>query len=1330
MSDSTIKKALIQRLRRTHMNLARRVRLLDNEVVAAMAPDGELPPPNEVERQAAHNDALQLYRKLSGLLPLLNAVSASDTIALRAALLKPIQQAQALLLTQPSEHQFAEDATLRHFIDSTRAPNSDPDMLLRLARTLGEISLNNIFYQDSVRNFVGRCLLCLTEAEQALAPLHEMLQETLAPSVYHGTGHTIVHLPETLGKQTSPATLRSILGLPAMHPLLVLAGEFKNGRGEVIFPKDKNTLSQRFSLKGNSLGLQWGQDGEQSFLQLPETPGISEAFNIHIKGSKSHPFTQLVKQWDSQEILRQARTIPLTPDDLSDLAVVHTKAGVVNPLHSTRQLPVSLLLSAEQRWFVEDGKTWKLTTLSELATNRTQAIKASPNDSVYLQLPPMTLQQLQKGPLNVGLTQLSTDEIAVSFHLPREVKMSAVHWPNPALDELKLAAKAHAKQQMAPGYIDHRYSETEVKSALAQLGLNEPTAFNAGIDKITQGLGVNTLADISIWHTQKGTGTPYFASITLYSLTKQGPHIRRVGCCIHDPSWTLPTDVQLSALGMDAEQFKSCAMLPADAAHHLEKPFNQFNAGKIGLSVFNHKLAMDLIKQQLPSLHQAISLLPTLDRQALVKQEQLSLRDDRGVTLSLTRHRGRPVFFPHTPSDPNGIEACITNEQGRYLSLDGSASLWAQDGQVFLKDFTNGTAGVVGTKQEILEQIHSQQRPPNSQQTPGDADQFVKMQRVNNLLTSAGTKAPVWVDPLPLPPETLGANNAAPSLQVLWGDVQKHYRFDLSLDANLKRLTPLMRQAQHPLEKPIAGGAGGRQGVKFLRTLHTNAPLLFHAATMGKRLAISQVLFGSDAQTVSVSQATLTVEDWIVANIMNLHQHNPEIVAHYQLSHRATSALSIMEPTTAELPPGIDSLANWLGTSTEQLSKLYQMAYSQRLHHGQSFKSFLPSCSNTPLGHDSLLEHIALTSAIVQRYTPTQAEDLVYKHSRSLKLKHLLSDLKLPTPPGEQLVSLPLLQDHGYQLGIQLKGPIPSGVDIEQRLEKTLSPALRLLHLSNGVFNTIPKGGIVDPLLETHARDQLLSLLKAPANIASLKQTEKALLSMNIAAISLIPHNSVFQDWAEQIVLHAMGQGESPNYNRHFTAEQLKTLNGALVQLAQALPLTPAEWSRVESSLVTATHQYNALLVVKQLDRSLGHPVDILDKTVARRGFDEQSSKWQVPLLHKPTKEVLREIAETVALPIDTKESLMQCAKSNGNGRPSESLASQIYSQVVRELQLPPPLVHTDGIIGQLQAGFKVSAKAPMEYLLERREYQHCRHGEIVSPSAQRQDFTPAPPKL
>lgn len=1329
VSDSAIKKTLIQRLRRTHMSLARRVRLIDSEILARMSPDGELPPPNEVERQATHNEALQIYRKLSGLLSLLSAIPPEHNESLRLALLKPTQQAQALLLTQPSEYQFANDATLRHFIDSLRTPDSDPDMLLRLARTLGEISLHDIFYQDSVRDFINRSFLCLSEAEQALVPLQHLLQEQLGPSVYHGTGHTIVQLPVHFGKQISPQTLRTILGLPIMHPLLMLAGNFEGGRVEVLFPKDKATLSQRFSLKELAIPFSWDSQGDQTFLTHPETAGMEVALNTHTKGLKSHPFAQFVKLWDSQAILRKARTIPLQPEDLSDLAVVQSKAGVASPAYSTRQLPVSLLLAAEQRWFVEVDKTWRLTAIADLTTDRTQTIKASPTDKVSIQLPPITLQQLKHGPLNVGVLQLSPEEMAVSFHLPREVEITAVNWPNPAQDELKLAAKEHVKQQVSPGYIDHRYQEAEIKLTLAQLGLNETTAFTAGIDKITQGLEVNTLADLSLWHTQKGAGTPYFASVTLYSLTKQGPHIRRMGCCIHDPSWTLPTDVQLSELGMTADQFKSCAMQPSDAANHLLKPFKQFNAGKIGLSVFNHKLTMELLKQHLPELQNTVALLPTLDRQALIKQEQLSLRDDKGVTLSLTRHRGRPVFFPHSPSDPHGIEACITTGQGRCLSQDGSAALWVQNGEVVLKDFTNGTTGVIGSTQELLEQLHGQQRQPNSQQTPGDANQFVKMQRVSNMLASAGTKAPVTVAPLSLPQWVSVPNHIEPALKALWNDVQKYYRFDLSIDTNLKRLSPLLKQAQLPLEYVIAGGTGGRQGVKFLRALYDSDPALFQATTLGKRVPVSQLLFGSNVQTVSAPQATMTVENWVMANIIKLHQQNPEIVAHYQLSHRAVSALSIMEPTTAELPPGMDGLANWLGVSPEQLTNLYKMAYTQRIHHGQSFKSFLPSCKGNPLGHDSVLEHMALTSALVQRFTPTQAEELVHKHSRSLKLKQLIGELALPSPNGEKLYSLPLLQDHGFQLGLHLAGPLPISEDVEHHLEQALEPALRLLHLSNGAFNTIPKGGVVDPILEAQARDSFLSLLQNPVNVAMLHNTEKELRAINVEGLSLLPHNSTFQNWAEQIVLYAINQGEAPSYNRHINVEQLKYLKGALSGLAEVLALTSAEFGRIEAALDMATHQYNALAVIRQINRQEGHPVDLLDKTVSRRGYDEQSAKWQVPLVYKPTKEVLRQIAETTNLPIETKESLLQSCRAQGPSRPTNALASQIYSQVIRELQLPPPLFHTNGLIGQLQADFKVSAKAPIEYLLERKEYQHCNSGYFANAPSQRRHNAPQSPK-
>jgi hypothetical protein len=1315
---ANIKTTLLQRLRRTDMPLARRVRQLHADWFERMGSGGHLPPAIDEKRLSPVLLAQQTHMRAAHCAPFVTELPDE----LQSQWSEHQQHAQALLSNTPSDesiHVSALESTLKQFLSSTEqgdAPETAVQSLAAVVFRLGQVAAP----QEMIQAFVARASAVLTDATQTLGHMEQAVMEILSPAVFQGRSHCLIQLDPHRASQCKASLFHHMLGLPQEQSFTVIGNRFTEGRVPVL-------LQHGLAVELPADVAEWEGPAERpDFLQLRGLPLNADTDRIlnqppH-KGVRS-PLQLLISRIDQLPSGPDSR-LQLNVADLNDFANMQAMAGVGTFRARDRQIPNSLRLNKEESVYAWMDGRWQPTRLSELPDNQNAVrIKPALDTSCELLLPLSTVRQLQQeGQLLVGVMQQNATQLQVALHLPPQ--QTSVPWPDPALKNRQLLTQHYAEQLSSPGYLDKVYSREELSDAERLVGA-PPGGLQDGVFRILKATMARTLIAFDTWTHQHQQGSPYYVSMTLMSPRQDSVYARRIGFFIHDAGTPMPTTAQLQQLGVDAESFMKLAIPTKEAETQLLRPLKNVTSAPFALT--GHHLDSDLarIQQSMPALSQALEALPSVSRQPLVQTQHLTGRRDRVFTLTLERDNARPVHFFDAAGTPHSLMNIHQNPDGQWVSHDRSATLFRQGDHMVLLDHRTGLQGTVGTPLELVQQIQRDLRPAQGALYSSLAKDLCRHQQSRQWLMDASPLVPlrlsdsIPVDNLPMRRMDFGPAQQE-AIEQVWKMAQPLYRFDWSIDDNMRRLSQALNARGLSLDTVIAGGTGGQRGRQYLKSLHQAQPELLSPLLQGKSFAWHPEMVMNNAARLDPVETELTIATWLHANMLRLLRNNPERALHAQMEHHIDAFLQQFEPTTQELPAtALERWAKSTGIPTERWKSVYQRAYTARQGMGLYDSLIIQSDRGHPLGAHPVRELAAFTAALSQSALPQQGQAVLMMHSAGRWLDENLKALSLCNHPDQHVLRTVQLQEHRLQLLLRGAEPTPG-------LESAVEKALPLLHLSNAMHKTVTKSGTTDPFIQQHARDVLSSQLRAPENIQRIQSMQSAFHDAGITELQLRPSDPIFRQWCKQAVMYAMNlSGVSPDFNQEFSAEELGRAMSHLTAMLPEFQLrtqssTPNAEQRLAHVIQQAKMQYAAMETLNDWCHShQGFALRMQDQIIQKRQYAQQCEAWQIPVVEITLTDALRAIAQNQLLPLPCRHALRNYDE-DGN-LPAEPLARQIVQQTIKALRNPPPLVWgVEGPAGQLIQRFHVSATHPVEKMLDTPRYR-----ELLAPS--RPENTPQP---
>lgn len=1302
---ANIKTTLLQRLRRTDMPLARRVRQLHADWFERMGSGGQLPPPIDEKRLSPVLLAQQTHVRAMHCAPFIPELPSE----LQSLWVEHQQHAHALLLNAPMDGNInasALESTLNQFLSSTErgeAPSTAVQSLAAMIFRLGQVAAQ----QDVVQSFVARASAVLTDAAQTISRMEQAVMDIVSPTVFKGRSYCLIQIDPLRSSQCRASLFHHMLGLPQEQPFTVIGNMFTEGKTPVLLQYGPaGTLAAD--------AAEWiGPAGRPDFLQLrglPLTPDTDRVLNQPPHKGVRSPLQTLIARLDQLPSGAENR-LQLSLGDLNDFAKMQSMAGVGTFRARDRQLPSSLLLNKDESVYTFSDGRWQPTRLSELPDHMTLRIKSSLDSGCELILPSFTVKLLQQeGQLRVALMQQNATQLQVALHLPPQQQQAPINWPDPAMKSRQSLTSYYAEQLSGPGYLDKVYSREDLVDAERLVGAS-PGSLQSGVFSLLKATMARTLIAIDTWTHQHQQGAPYYVSMTLMSPRQDGIYARRVGCFIHDESSPLPTTAQLQQLGVDAETFMKLAIPAKEAETQLLRPLK--NVASAPFALTGHHLDADLarIQQSMPDLSHALETLPSVSRQPLVLTHQLSGRRDRVFTLTLERDNARPVHFFDAAGTPHSLMNIHQRPDGQWVSHDRSATLFRQGEHMVLLDHRTGLQGTVGTPLELVQQIQRDLRPAHGALYSSRAKDVCRHRQSRQWLMDISPIVPLHlsdvipVDNLPMRRMDFGATQWD-TLQQIWKNAQPLYRFDWSIDDNMNRLSLALNAHGIALDTVIAGGSGGQRGRQYLKALHQAQPELLSPLLQGKSFAWHPDLAMNNAARLDPAETELKVSTWLHANMLRLLRDNPERALHAQMEHHIDAFLQQFEPTTQELSAtALERWARSTGIPVENWKTVYQRAYAARQGMGLYDSLIMQSDQGHPLGAHPVRELAAFTAALSQSALPQQGRTVLMMHSAGRWLDENLKVLSLCESPHESPLVTPQLQEHRLQLVISGEHPTMA---VEQAVEQVLP----LLHLSNAMHRTVVKAGTVDPFIQQRARAMLSSQLRAPENVQRIDNMQCVLQDAGITAIQVRPSDPVFRQWCKQAIMYAMTISDSaPDFNHEFSAKELDVALSHLTALLPEFQLrtqsaTPNAEQRLAHVIQQAKMQYTAMATLNDWRQSLhGFALRTHDQTIQKRQYAQQCEEWGIPVAEVTLSEALRSIAKNQALPLPCRHALRNY-EEDGN-LPSEPLARQIVQQSIKALRTPPPFTWgTEGPAGTLVQDFHVSATHPMEKMLDTPRYR------------------------
>jgi hypothetical protein len=1312
-NNQNIKSLVQKNVRRHNRRLSAIIKNLDEEWFNSL-PGGNAVKKTSIQAQESLFKAKQFYQHYANVSGYFDDSMLQSSALFNEALMPILQRAAALINSSPN-NEHADTHTAQHFIGISNFGIPDFDNLPRLARSIGHLTQQNDFDSDTSQNHLRRAELCLQLANQAIIAFEKNLSVDLSLKTFTHDNVTLVHIPEKEKNKLNSSLLKRMLNLPLDHNIWLLSEKFKDGVVVIHNMTDVDaaslTIPDSVPTKLNKKNGEWTIDFSEFFEDID--PLLDDQHKPGIRA----PLKDLAQHW-SDNAAFISRAVMLTPSDLDDLSLIHQASGAT-PLN---QIPSIITLSNEQRWFIGDNNHKTLTSTAELVSiGGDHTVWASTSHTAGIEIPGSILAKALIAPITVTLKQVSPCRFIANSVLPQQAILNThiTHLDSPLKKHTSAMAIEHQKNMENRGYIDHRYDKKEMLSSANILGISNLDSFSKGINVYLEQLDIDTLIDIEYYHSQKKDSHPYYASFTLYSSTNQGPHVRRVACCIlPENEDSIPSSEHLDAIGMDATSFTKTALPLAEAEKHLLKAFSNTQVGRIGTFLSGRKRTNEVFKS-FPELSEKLSKSKSLDTQLLIKNECLTERNDLGVTLYLDRNNKNPSVFYDTPGSQIGLRGLFARNKGTdaspvILSSDGKSEVLLDGESLYLRNLSSNTTTKYMDINSFKNLLHTEQSGPSSFLSKSDPVRLAQKVRIQSLLVQTAPTAQInpvgCIDINTLPNPSNDIQSLVGDINNSWRHFQSQYRFELSIEDNLNIAQEMLHGTNLNFNVMIASSIGGaKANVEFLKHLKTSSPAIFSSITMGKKLNLIN-LYNNGGGLVKIPEelTKVNIRDLWRANVIQLQLSNPDIVSHYQLYHHGADILSNLNPQTKAISAReIAEITDIYKIPPNRIKQLYTDAYEA---HNKSTSSFIPDESNfLPMGNGSLLRTMGMLHTQSERYTDNRWISNINKEYKAQQIVQLCENILTPMNDFDEAIHIPILQDNGLQICAH-KHQAPLITSILPELTK----ALQIFHIANGAYRESKQTIFTEPELKRQAYQKLMELIPSEGNVRLLKGINHYLQNHGVEYINIIPHHSQTREWVQKALRCSLFDAAPPPFNEHYSPDDLNSLYNITVEIHKTIAPRHAI-SKIDAIFTDAKQQYLGNSLFNSYKKDLGaYPLWASDKSVISRNYAQQCRQCEIPALEVTTSHFinyLKEHAEHIGLDSSISDDL--AASLVSGKKPQNITATKLHSRLERLLRTPPPFFVATGPVLKLQDGFNVSNASPIATLLDNPDYQHC-----ISPHA------------
>lgn len=1306
----TIKKELIKHFRRTDISFARRLRLLDDYAIESIFSESNNPPkPKNQALPLSLMSEINLFREnYTYLSPILQSLDVEEKLKLNAF------DASALLsikLNTLNSDDDLEHAYHNALMKTETPPNKPINTLFSLAQKLETLSPSDCEDLPASHDYFKRCIQCLQNTNKQLHTVKSDFAKKLPIQHFEHAGCSIFCIQDSFGENFDCGIARSLFSLPKETPALIVSDSMKDGAIRIFdsssFSEEHlNTLPFHISLKDKK--------GSVVFRELADVPSLNTLYN----NNQEATLDKIGMHW-SKSILEGSVDNKRTQLHPADLVHFRNAFNTLGKERAPKPESLCIELSPNQTWFfLEEGKI-KRSLLKDIPAS-TRTIFSSEHKDSAIQVPYSVIKNLtHSGNFDISLSDFN------EWLIDKKTPTSAIVDQFPRIDKkIKIAAKKHFKKQKTPGYIEHQYTDADLKLKLAEQSLSNDWLNNSLLE-LNSSTNSEAVFDIDIRSTSGENSVPYFIKITALSAQKNGPYVRNISCCINHGDTQL-TEEQLLELGMSQSEFTQHALSVKEAQNHLLKPFNQIR-NKGTLFFHNTSASLPVLKKTFPLLIEKTKTWTILDKQKLIKENGLASRQGNIITITTEKNNAKPFHFRDSVGTECALKEKLKKGSGNAISLCGNATIKIKDKVVFLVDQKNKLSTNLGNSKDFLYKLHSQTKPMGLGQKAGSIQALYSHHTVMRMLQRATPKRQFYTPPMINIPNKLlehKETGVIESLKLNYLNIIKNIPLhftpnemmqELERDLTLKGINP---------NQILSGGVGGKKGIEFLNSLKEESPELFAAVTYGKNINLDRLLSGSQSIRISKEQASLTYRDYLLANVFSLHRHNQDISSHFQLADIAPLVFERLEPTTS-VPPdeNIEALSKYTGTSTAGLRSLYSQAYQFKQHQNQSYQSFLNDNEKwLPFADSGLVSIASIIGGLqIKDSSTSNWINKIEQHNQQIKIEQVAS---LSIPEYENSFSNQLLDDSKKVITTSNSAPIPS------KLLPSLSEALELLKLSNGMHNIISRNNNTTPPETIHENYQnFSSTIYDPRRVDKLNELNKDLTEAGITSLNLLPSKVEAKQFVISIINAAIDDNDLLNFNTSFNHESLSEIE---VNLKTHIPLLGLNHHSINSRI-------SEIIQRKKIEFTCVNSVDELfkvdnyvvtdDKVANKRNFETQhklSNSNYTPVTYQ---ELVNIILNQGHLPKSTADSLYVSSQSGFSELPKEHFANQIFKRIrynARHIHSPFPV--NKGPFDDIQKQFKIASNNPLDKAslpLVFSLRSECRqetysHNKLKQPQAQR----------
>ena len=1269
------KKTLLSKLRRKNIRLARRIRSMDDSLVNTLFNE-----PTQIKGHASLSFVGELRQHQTFLLPFLNK---------EERMLSPGQSKiiNALLNLDLSKINNNKELESVFFKEVSSSKNNEPKELRDAFRLIDKMEY--IKNNTTVTNqFVSLCKKELGPISNRLALLKSKARERLPVLPSHSEGYSIFTTSRSYSNSIDTTLCQYLFDLPLSQNIFLLENEISE-KGLKVLDSSVDEESQSKFIRDGHIDLD--DSGEES---------------RNIYNTMPQLFIDTLCKMMSKKEKAKTPLFLVTPLDIDEISQVY--ALMPNPRSNSAE-KFAVELNPNDPWFLKVDNSLSSTELKALPENKSSFLLANSNHKVGIKIPEHVVNRI-KTENKAIYAEISLDSDS-NWNVERTHNLSGLKLnklPDVRKDN-KLAAKEYLKSKKQNGYIDKKYTEAEISGLTQKQGVSI-REFQSSLSRLLSLSGSEALFDLDV-KKRKDTQTPYFASLTIYSNQKNAPYIRRVACCIQNEGDQKLDAASLQSLGMSQQDFENSAISLKEADNLLKKPINQVkNKGLISLPSFGFE-TLSLF----PEIKNKVQKWPSINKREISKSLGLANRQDHVFTVSLGKNKSHSFSFLSEVGSESSLLQKLRNKNGRCLSTCGKALITIDQNSdtVSLRDLENDKNYVLGDIYAVTGQVLTQSHKPHSQKNRSSLSEIINHHTLHRALLSNCSVPFSYSEPISLDdfdesmisPEWKGG--LKDNFNAFYNSTIRKVPAYFCVDSMHENLCNEFEKAGFDLSTVIAGGVGGKKGKLFLSLLSKYNQTLFSALVRNSGIDLDSLSSLTENTRLNKKNATLTLSDLLLADVISLHQNNPIPAEHFQSIHAAKLVFEEMEPTT-NLPPKekVEELSVEFGVSKDTVENLYVSAINFKSHHNQSYKSFLSKESEIlPLGDSSLHSMTALLGELRLRYpTPTTWDKQISLHLSENSLKRELN--------------LRLGKDHPITIfhsgkTRQLDAGAWDG-KFSEEIENEIKFALSVFKISKGAHNVFTRAAPSqdrEELNEQHS--MLLSTLNSEDTISRLNRLNETLQELGVETISYKKGSGDLVSWGADIGLAIINNENPPiKFNSSFSDVDIE-------KCISTLKFTLSKFGLNEKDVANRLSKVEkqALLDYKvsqfTLDFLSKKPTVVSDNNLSSKRELKKQILSSYGECHEVTyATIAKNLIKAVSLPKETQHSLLISAAGDFSKLPTDPLAKRIFKHI-RELsnQVHSPLKLENGPIQSLQTSFQEGDNSPLlgaaNLLTEKCNYNH-----------------------